>query len=87
VHIKIQKPKTKIKPGENIENPEYIKKHNIPIDYSHYISNQIMKPVSQIFALAPHLVPGSKIKEGWIEKTWAEYEKAGYDREEARKKA
>ena len=86
-HIKIKKPKTKLKPGENIENPEYIKKHNLTIDYGHYISNQIMKPVSQIFALAPHLVSGSKLKQGWIEKTWDEYEKAGYEREEARKKA
>lgn len=85
-HVKIKKAKSKIKPGENIEHPEYIREHSLPIDYGHYISNQIMKPVSQIFALAPHLIPGSRVKEGWFERTWDEYEAAGYDREEARKK-
>lgn len=87
VHIKIKKPKSKIKPGENIENPEYVKKHQLGIDYGHYISNQIMKPVSQIFALAPHMVPGSRVKEGWFDETWEHYEKEGMDREEARKVA
>jgi len=46
-----------------------------------------MKPVSQIFALAPHMVPGSRVKEGWFESTWKGFERDGLDREEARKKA
>lgn len=87
IHIKIKKAKSKIKPGENIEHPEYIKQEKMEVDYGHYISNQIMKPVSQIFALAPHLVPGSRVKEGWLEDTWDKFEKSGYSREEARKKA
>jgi DNA polymerase elongation subunit (family B) len=37
--------------GEKIEVPSYILENNIPIDYSFYISNQIMKPVQQLFAL------------------------------------
>ena len=37
--------------GEKIETPEFIKKNNIPIDYAHYITNQIMKPLQQLFAL------------------------------------
>ena len=37
--------------GEKIETPNYIKEHNLTIDYSHYISNQIMKPVQQLFSL------------------------------------
>ena len=87
IHVKINKPKTKIKPGENIEHPEYIKQQKLKIDYRHYISNQIMKPVSQIFALAPHLVPGTKVREDWFDKVWDKYEETGLDREEARKKA
>ena len=37
--------------GERIETPTYIIENNIKIDYSFYISNQIMKPVQQVFAL------------------------------------
>lgn len=41
--------------GDRIEHPDYIKKNGLRIDYSHYITNQIMKPVCQIFALVdPH---------------------------------
>ena len=37
--------------GDKIENPEYIVKHKLKLDYSFYITNQILKPVQQIFAL------------------------------------
>jgi DNA polymerase elongation subunit (family B) len=41
----------KAKQGERIETPAYIKEKNLKIDYSYYITNQIMKPVQQVFAL------------------------------------
>jgi DNA polymerase elongation subunit (family B) len=37
--------------GEKIETPTYITENNLKIDYSFYITNQIMKPVQQVFAL------------------------------------
>jgi len=37
--------------GEKIETPTYIAEHGLKIDYSFYITNQIMKPVQQVFAL------------------------------------
>ena len=37
--------------GEKIETPTFITENNLKIDYSFYITNQIMKPVQQIFAL------------------------------------
>ena len=37
--------------GERVEHPDYIKEHNLKVDYSFYITNHIMKPVCQIFAL------------------------------------
>ena len=37
--------------GEKIETPNFIKENNLKIDYSFYITNQIMKPVQQLFAL------------------------------------
>jgi DNA polymerase elongation subunit (family B) len=30
--------------GNYVEDPDYIKKNNIPLDYSYYITNQIMNP-------------------------------------------
>jgi DNA polymerase elongation subunit (family B) len=39
------------KQGERIETPEFIKANNCRIDYGHYITNQIAKPVIQILNL------------------------------------
>ena len=44
--------------GDKIETPSYIIENNLKIDYSFYITNQIMKPVQQVFALV-------------LEKMWA----------------
>jgi len=41
----------KLLQGEKIETPTYILENNLKIDYSFYITNQIMKPVQQVFAL------------------------------------
>ena len=37
--------------GDKIEHPDFIKKHKLRLDYGIYITNQIMKPIQQIFAL------------------------------------
>jgi DNA polymerase elongation subunit (family B) len=38
--------------GEKIETPDYILANRLPIDYTHYITNQLMKPLQQLFGLA-----------------------------------
>ena len=38
--------------GDRIETPDFVTKHNCKVDYGHYITNQIQKPVMQIFELA-----------------------------------
>ena len=38
--------------GEKIETPDYIVANRLPIDYTHYITNQLMKPLQQLFGLA-----------------------------------
>jgi DNA polymerase elongation subunit (family B) len=38
--------------GERIETPDFIVKNKLKLDYPHYITNQIAKPVIQIFELA-----------------------------------
>ena len=38
--------------GERIETPGYILSKKLAIDYNHYITNQLMKPLQQLFGLA-----------------------------------
>lgn len=52
--------KLKVLQGDRIEHPDYIRKNNLKPDYEFYITNQIMKPVSQIYALVLEQVPGYK---------------------------
>jgi DNA polymerase elongation subunit (family B) len=37
--------------GDKIETPTFIREHRLKIDYSFYITNQIMKPIQQLFSL------------------------------------
>lgn len=41
----------KVLQGDKIETPAFIIENKLKIDYSFYITNQIMKPVQQLFAL------------------------------------
>jgi len=47
----IVNPNKKALQGEKIETPGFIKENHLQLDYEHYISNQIMKPLLQLFAL------------------------------------
>jgi DNA polymerase elongation subunit (family B) len=49
--VYIHHPNKKALQGEKIETPAFIKENGLKIDYSFYITNQIMKPVQQVFAL------------------------------------
>jgi DNA polymerase elongation subunit (family B) len=55
VYISVPNKKTKdgkkILQGDKIETPIFIQENKLKIDYSFYITNQIMKPVQQLFAL------------------------------------
>ena len=46
--------------GERIEHPDYIKKQCLKPDYEFYITNQIMKPVLQLYALTLETLQGYK---------------------------
>ena len=43
--------KKKILQGDRVEDPEYIRKNNLELDYEFYITNQIMNPVKQVLDL------------------------------------
>jgi len=47
--------------GDRIELPSYIVEHGLTPDYAFYITNQIAKPVSQVFGLAAEHIPGVKL--------------------------
>lgn len=48
------------KQGERIEMPSYIREKGLKPDYTFYITNQIAKPVSQVFGLVVERLPGAK---------------------------
>jgi len=48
--------------GEKIEDPDYIKKKRLKPDYKFYITNQIMKPLLQLFGLVLEQLPAFKSK-------------------------
>ena len=49
--VYVVNPNKKALQGEKIETPTFIKENNLQIDYSFYITNQIMKPLLQLFGL------------------------------------
>jgi DNA polymerase elongation subunit (family B) len=56
--------------GDKIETPTFIRENKLKIDYAHYITNQIMKPVQQLFALVLEDIPAFKKKKGHTLRRW-----------------
>ena len=46
--------------GDRVETPSYIREKGLKPDYVFYITNQIAKPVSQVFGLVVEQLPGFK---------------------------
>ena len=53
--------------GDRIETPEYINENKLKPDYMFYITNQIMKPVAQIYSLIVEDLKGFKHKANYYE--------------------
>lgn len=66
VYIQTKK-KVKLQ-GDKIENPEFIIQNKLKPDFEHYITNQIMKPVQQVFALVLEDIPEMKKQRGEIKR-------------------
>jgi DNA polymerase elongation subunit (family B) len=72
--------------GDRIENPDYIEQNSLVPDYLHYITNQIMKPILQLYALCLDKLPGyDKCDEYWDDMDKALLEKPMYQNEIRRK--
>lgn len=74
--VYIQNPDKKALQGERIEHPDFIVANKIKPNYAFYITNQIMKPIQQVFALVLENIPSYKRQvpglkrtiDGWIDK-------------------
>jgi len=70
----IHNPNKKALQGEKIEHPNYVIENNIKIDYSFYITNQILNPVQQVFCLVLEKIWKMQNKEGKVSKFHKEVE-------------
>ena len=61
-YVYIYKKNKKALQGDKIEHPDYIKQKKLKIDYGFYITNQIMKPVLQIYSLVLYDIAAFKRK-------------------------
>ena len=88
-YVYVVNPDKKALQGEKIETPEFIIEKKIPIDYTHYITNQLMKPLQQLFGLALTQIWDSQKKQQLIrayKKEMTTLEKANPDLEVFMKK-
>ena len=74
----------KILQGEKIETPAYIKEQSLVPDYGFYITNQIMKPLLQLYSLVIEELPGYDKPPGYFDlvKRKLEADIKGVDAEE-----
>jgi DNA polymerase elongation subunit (family B) len=56
--------------GDRIENPDYIENNKLTPDYKFYITNQIMKPVCQIYSLILEDLEGFRKENNFYEKKY-----------------
>jgi DNA polymerase elongation subunit (family B) len=70
--VYIENPSKKALQGDRIETPDYIlaQKGQVKINYAFYITNQIMKPVQQLFALVLEQMKDFKKKKGHTLRSW-----------------
>jgi DNA polymerase elongation subunit (family B) len=69
-YVYIENPDRKALQGERIETPEFIKANRLKINYSFYITNQIMKPLQQVFALVLEQMKDFRKKKGHTLRMW-----------------
>ena len=73
--VKKEKKGVKMLQGDKIELPTYIEEHNLKPDYLTYITNQILKPVSQIYALIVEDLEGYKYHQTYFKDMYKRLEK------------
>jgi len=87
--VYIQNPDKKALQGERIEHPDYITANKIKPNYAFYITNQIMKPIQQVFALVLENIPSYKRQVPALKRSmeaWTDKLMDGEDEEKVKKK-
>jgi DNA polymerase elongation subunit (family B) len=66
-YIDLGDTKGKVLQGERIEHPEYITEKKLKLDYEFYLTNQIMNPVLQLYALIVEQLEGYRLpQDHWV---------------------
>ena len=67
--------------GDRIETPSWIKEKGLEIDFKYYMEHQLMNPISQLFALFVHQLPGCVAPGGrnWSQATEGDRESVAID--------
>ena len=87
--VYIQNPDKKALQGDKIEHPDYIQANKIKPNYAFYITNQIMKPIQQVFALVLESIPSYKRQVPALKRSieaWTDKLIDGEDEEKVKKK-
>jgi DNA polymerase elongation subunit (family B) len=87
--VYIQNQDKKALQGERIEHPDYIVANKIKPNYAFYITNQIMKPIQQVFALVLENIPSYKRQVPALKRSmeaWTDKLIDGEDEEKVKKK-
>jgi DNA polymerase elongation subunit (family B) len=58
-----ENPGVKMLQGDKMEDPKFIRLNNLKVNYLFYITNQIMNPILQLYALVLEDLPGFKHKD------------------------
>ena len=77
VFINTDSPKSLL--GDKIETPEYIIENKLKIDYNYYITNQLMKPLQQLYGLSLESIWAHRGKKGLIKEYKKDMEKMKND--------
>jgi len=84
-YVYIHNPNAKLQ-ADKIENPNYVLTNKLKIDYKFYITNQVSKPVGQIFALFIDKLNPKKFPESIFTAYINKQKKAGKDEYQSHKK-
>ena len=72
--------------GDRIEHPDYIRENKLKPDYNFYITNQILKPVCQIYGLIVEQLSGFRQESNYYEKQYKKLIRDGKEESKAKEK-
>ena len=72
--------------GDRIEHPDYIRENKLKPDYNFYITNQILKPVCQIYGLIVEKLSGFRQESNYYEKQYKKLIRDGKEESKAKEK-